>query len=36
MSDICTTNIRQLWWQPIFYSCDWTKTMERERRREKI
>jgi len=35
-SDICTTKIRQLWWQPIFSFCDWTKTMERERRRERI
>jgi len=29
MSDICTTNIRQLSLQPFFFSYDWTKTMER-------
>jgi len=27
-SDICTTNIRQFWWQPLF-SCDWTCENER-------
>jgi len=32
----CTTSIRQFWWQLLFSSCDWTKTMEREKRRERI
>jgi len=34
-SDICIINIRQLWGQPFFFSCDWTKNNgERKKKRE--
>jgi len=36
MNDICITIFRQHLWQPFFLSFYWTKTIERERRREKI
>jgi len=35
-SDIYITNIRQFWRQLFFFSCDWTKTIEREKRRNRI
>jgi len=34
-SDICTFICRQLSWQPVFLYSYWSKTMEREKGRER-
>jgi len=35
-NDICTTNLKQLLWQSLLLSSYWIKTIEKEKRRERI